>query len=280
MVCFVIFCCTLLLGKYQIYRSPKAVGKVVQMKKKLCARTLAFLLSFCLLFSACPSFVFATGASTEVQTETETETPVETPQIETGGDDVGEIVYSADELEAAIDAQYSVICIGADFQLDRTFYVTNNLKLYAREKRTLTRAAEFASDIFVVGADKDGVLTEEEITFTLGSFSEEADLFTIDGNKDNTTVDVVGSALFLSKQAIVNIYADVSIVNNKKVGNERTFEENYVVSYPVKVGGAVAVICEKAEMNIHGGRQHGQPVCQWRAQRNRGYGLSHDRQAR
>lgn len=50
----------------------------------------------------------------------------------------------------------------------------------------------------------------------------------------------------------------IKICNNKKVDNDRTFTEGYVLSYPARVGGAVAInaggaIYNYRTLNIYGG---------------------------
>ena len=213
--------------------------------RKTLQKICSLILCLCLVLSVFPTFAWADTSTPETEI-TETTSPE--------GENVRILVKNSDELEAAINAKEGIICIAQDFQLDRTFYITESVTIYSYEKHTLTRAKDFASDIFIVGENKDGEIIEG-VSFNLGSADvNEADLLTIDGNRDNLEVEVLGSVIFAGRKSIVNIHPDVSIVNNKKLGNEKTQTGTQTVSYPERVGGAVAIICEKAEMNILGGK--------------------------
>lgn len=205
------------------------------------------------VFTACPIVAFADGTGN-----------VEYVDVENGMGNISDVfeelegsitdVASSDELEAALATDVEIIRIVESFTLDRTFYVTKNVALYSETAVTLTRAADFAGDLFVVGEAADGTLCEEEVTLTLGNPASQAnDLLTIDGNASALTVPVVGSVLFVTAQGIVDSFANVTIQNNKKTGNERT-NGDYGVSYPVRIGGSVAIVAANAEMNIYGGK--------------------------
>ena len=58
-------------------------------------------------------------------------------------------VSSADELEAAL-LMGGAISVTAEFELDRTFYISQATYIYSDEALTLTRSADFGGDIFVV----------------------------------------------------------------------------------------------------------------------------------
>ncbi len=162
-------------------------------------------------------------------------------------------VTTAEELEEALASDNGTIRLMADITLDRTLYVTKNTTIFGVSSYTITRAADFAGDLFVVGQYADGTLCEEGVTLTLGrEEGTQADHLIIDGNKDNLTVDVVGSAIFVCNGATVNLTKEVTLQNHKKVGNERTSHENVTVSYPVRVGGAAAIIASGGTMNIYG----------------------------
>ncbi len=167
---------------------------------------------------------------------------------------VGVDVSTIDELEQELLAGTPAIVVVADITVDRTLYVTNDVILFSDEVLSITRAADFAGDMFVVGQNAEGVPTENRVTLTLGLEGiTQNHLLTIDGNKENTTVSVVGSALFICSTGKVNMYDGVTIKNNKKVGNERTSFENVTVSYPARVGGSAVILAEKAQMDIYGG---------------------------
>ena len=163
-------------------------------------------------------------------------------------------VSSAGELEAALLEGYNHIRIIADFYIDRTIYVTYDTEIYTDEVHTITRAADFAGDMFVVGEYSDGTFVEESINFYLGSKTSKLEnLLIIDGNKDNLTCSVSGTVVFVCKNATANLCHNVTATNHKKSTNERTLTGKYEVSYTSRVGGAVIIIAKSGKMNIYGG---------------------------
>ena len=177
----------------------------------------------------------------------------------TGGDDslpTKADVASADELEAALNAGTASIRVTADFEIDRTFYVTGTTTIYATKAHTLTRAAGFAGDVFVVGESSDGenaIATGKAASLTLGRRgSAVKGLLTIDGNREGTTVPVAGTVLFICYSATVNIYPNASIVNCNKIANSRTNDPAYGLPYTDRIGGAVSIVANGA-LNIYGG---------------------------
>ena len=199
--------------------------------KKTIKRTVAMLITVCMLLSFIPT-AFALPA-------------------------LSYSVSSADELEAALEIGASLIRIDGDFELDRTFYITKDTTVFSKDPHTLTRSADFGGDIFVVGEDKDGnsaLLNGAPVRLTLGNKDDtDADnTLVFDGNKNNMTVDVVGTVLFVGNSSLADIYNGVSFVNSHKDGNERTYDEKYVLSYPERIGGA-AVILASGSVNVYGG---------------------------
>ena len=163
-------------------------------------------------------------------------------------------ITSAEALEKALADGRDLLRIDADFQIDRTFYIYRKTTIYSVNPHTLTRAPGFAGDIFVVGERSDGTLCENAVTLTMGDpESTQKDMLVIDGNKDNLTTTVTGSVLFVVDGACVDLYENVTIQNNKKLGNEKTLTNNYGVSYVNQVGGAMAILAAGASMNIYGG---------------------------
>ncbi len=163
-------------------------------------------------------------------------------------------VKTSRQLELALKEGFESIRILKDFEIDRTYYVTKSTEIYSETPVTLTRKADFAGDIFVVGEDEDAVPTVEEVTLNLGkSASEEENMLVIDGNADNMQVDVEGTAIFLCSKGNANLYKNLTVTNCKKVANKRTNNEAHGVSYPKYVGGAVAILAKDSVMNIYGG---------------------------
>lgn len=181
--------------------------------------------------------------------------------IEEGNEPVGELtnateVSSAEELENALLAKKKIIKIVADFEIDRTFYITYDVTIFSSAHHTLTRASDFGGDIFVVGEYKDGtnsVIESFDDKLTLGNpSSSTSNLLVIDGNKANMTVDVVGTVIFICSGATVNLYENLSIINCHKTGNERTYLEKYKLARANRIGGPVAIIAQGA-LNVYGG---------------------------
>ena len=172
-------------------------------------------------------------------------------------------VRSAAELEAAIEADAPLIRIAADFALDRTFYITSQTTVFSTTTHTLTRAADFAGDLFVVGEKRDGrseVMQGREAVLNLGDpDSTISNLLIIDGNKSGMQVPVTGSALFVCRSARVNVFENVSFLDHKKTGNRRTAGEDYGLPHTNRIGGAVAVIANGV-LSIYGGLFSGNEV--------------------
>ena len=222
-------------------------------------RILALALCLILVVTTLPLSVFAEELGDGELTTEEGELLPEEGEEEEPGQDVDIYadpvdVSTADELEEALAEKTRAIRITADIILDRTFYVTANAAIFTEESHALTRAHDFGGDLFVVGEEANGTICEEAVTLTLGhADSTEKDFLIIDGNRDNMTVDVVGSALFIVGGATADVYENVTMRNHYKVGNEKTLTGNYGVSYVEQVGGAVAIVSAKATMNIYGG---------------------------
>ena len=146
----------------------------------------------------------------------------------------------------------SKIRITNDIELTETIYFYGDTTVYVDNSYTLTRNANFLGDLFVVGCDKNGadpiVATGKASKLTLSA--NNGATLTIDGNKENVTGVVKGTAVMTVNTAEFNMYDGVVIKNHKKLDNEATF--NYRVSYPEEVGGA-AVIITSGSFNMYGG---------------------------
>ena len=157
---------------------------------------------------------------------------------------------TAQELEAALTAGAVSVRLTASFEVDRTFYITKDTVIYTDAAQTLTRAADFTGDIFVVGQSADGTVCAEGVTLKLGKeASDEKDMLVIDGNADNLTADVAGSVIFLAGKGKADLYDNLTVQNAKKVATARTLD----VENPGRVGGAVAIVTEDAQLNVYGG---------------------------
>lgn len=168
-------------------------------------------------------------------------------------------VSSAEELEEALNQSVEAdILITDDFTIDRTFYVSAPTTIRTEEKHTLTRSKYFISDFFVVGENNKGkssIVNGKKVTLNLGDpDSSEENMLVIDGNRDNMlkALKVSGTALFLAFSPTVNIYPNVSIINCEKKTNNITKNEKYTCSYPMRIGGAAAIVID-GTLNIYGG---------------------------
>lgn len=165
-------------------------------------------------------------------------------------------VSSSKQLENALNSGAEKICIVKDFKIDRTFYVTNSTTIYSKESHKLTRDPSFGGDVFVVGENakgKSALLSCSNVTLTLGKpDSKKNNLLIFDGNQSKMTGKVNGTFIFAYNSSVVNVYDNVTFQNSKKVGNKRTLDAKYGVSYPNRIGGAVAIIAS-GSMNVYGG---------------------------
>ncbi len=173
-----------------------------------------------------------------------------------GTDAISVNVSSSKELENALKNGAENICIVKDFELDRTFYITDQTTIYSKEAHTLTRKTSFGGDVFVVGENSKGrsaLLSGDNATLNLGNpDSKENNLLVFDGNHNNMTVNVNGSMIFICNSSIVNVYDNVTFQNSKKIGNKKLVNNDYGVSYSNRVGGAVAIVTS-GSMNVYGG---------------------------
>lgn len=158
------------------------------------------------------------------------------------------------ELVERTDGGVDRILITGDITLDQPIYITYNTTIYADEDHTLLRAPGYNGDLFVVGRDRQNVsasLQQRQAVLTLGGGKG---MLTIDGNRDNLTTTVVGSAVFASDSSVLNLYDGVRIANNKKLGNKRIFFFTDVSGeWTHKKAGGAAIINLRSTVNMYGG---------------------------
>lgn len=97
--------------------------------------------------------------------------------------------------------------------------------------------------MFIVGETESGentVLSGSPSSLTL-SAGEETSL-TIDGNKDNMTVDVNGTAILVLNSATVTMGDGVTVKDCKKTANNKLLNSDYKISYPERIGGAAMIV--------------------------------------
>ncbi len=159
-----------------------------------------------------------------------------------------------DELIERVEAGFSEIAIAGDITVTKPIYISDKVKIYSDGDYTIKRSPSYKGDMFVVGQDKNGVMSallQRKAVLELGGGKG---TLTIDGNRDNLKTTVVGSALFISDSSEVNIYDGVKIVNHKKLGNERalTYVGGSTGSTVSRAGGSALLILN-ATVNIYGG---------------------------
>ena len=146
------------------------------------------------------------------------------------------------------------IKITNDLVISETIFVKGNVTIYSDKNISLTRATSFAGDMFVVGENSDGsnpiIDGERPSTLNIGFDGFENEII-IDGNKNNVTVDVCGSLLYINNSSTVNIYDGVNLINNKKTSNNRIFNYNDSLFYQ-RLGGAGALVVN-GNLNMYGG---------------------------
>ena len=166
-------------------------------------------------------------------------------------------IDGTDTLQELVDrtnAGVRDIIITADITVNKPIFIAYDTNIYADKNVSITRAPSYDGDIFVVGQDKNGVaavLNHRKVHFNLGGGKG---TLTIDGNRNNLTVKVVGSALFVSDSSEVNIYNGLEIINNLKLGNRRVLEcEEFASIKAIERAGGAAILIANGTVNMYGG---------------------------
>ncbi len=161
---------------------------------------------------------------------------------------------TVEELEERAAGGADVIFVTNDIIIDRTIYFTGKTNLISNKAVKLIRDVSFAGDMFVIGEASDGysnVLKNGTAELIIGKPDGSVSI-TVDGNRDNMKVQVVGSALFIVNSARVAIYDGVSISNNMKAGNERNLLWEHYVGSSCTMGGA-AIFITHGVFDMYGG---------------------------
>lgn len=200
------------------------------MKREVCKRVCSCVLTLALVLTLLPVQTFASLNNSEEATSE---------------------VTTADMLERALNAGLEEIVITGDFALDRTFYVTANTRMLAQEAHTLSRAADFDGDLFVIGESATGEKTQTPVTLELGE-TDGAEL-TLDGNKGNLedALDVGGSALYVTNGSSVTVQNSVTFANHRKDSNVRAIADG--LGSAENTGGAV-ILAASGSVTVNGAR--------------------------
>ncbi len=152
------------------------------------------------------------------------------------------------------NAGVETIVITSDIVLNKPVFISYNTTIYSDGNHTITRAPDYTGDMFVVGITKDGksaTSLHREAQLTLGGGNG---MLTIDGNRDNVTAEVKGSAIFVCESSTLNLYDGVSIINNIKSGNERAFKfSDYISDSTAERAGGAGILNINATVNMYGG---------------------------
>ncbi len=227
------------------------------MKVSCVKRLVSMLLVVMMLFATIQIDVFAQDIVSVDETQTSDGSDITSTEPLPDTEQTGVVsVDSASSLQEAIALGAEEICIVADFEIDRTYYITHNLIISCVEAHTLTRQADFTGDIFVVGESADGTPCENKVVLTVGTAgAQQNDMLTINGNAEAMTADVKGTVFFSCLNGQVDLHPDVTVTNCLKKGNERALESRHTLSNsPGNVGGAVGIIANNSQMNIYGGK--------------------------
>lgn len=157
------------------------------------------------------------------------------------------------QLKKNLAAGIDHIKIGADITVTEPLFVSREVTVYSDSDYTLKRAPGYGGDLFVVGTQEDGtpaVLDHKKAELTLGGGKG---TLTIDGNRDNVTVTVKGSAIHVSDSAVLNLYDGVRVANNKKTGNQRLFLQDFTGKETLERAGGAAILNFTATVNMYGG---------------------------
>ena len=165
-----------------------------------------------------------------------------------GTDTLNELI---ERTEAGVDK----IKITSDIVVNTPLFVNHDTTIYSDADHSIIRDPLYDGDIFVVGKNKDGesgIWEGLEPKLTLGGGEG---TLTIDGNKDNVEVTVVGSSVFVSESSTLNLYDGICIANNKKLGNKRGYEldDQGEPTYSTKRIGGAAIVVLDSTVNMYGG---------------------------
>ena len=112
------------------------------MKNNYVIKAMALFLSMIMLLTMVPMSVFAQNEP-DVTVQSETGEPGQDTESPDNVNPDASDVTSSQELEAALASGAEKIRITADFEIDRTFFITKNVNIYSEEAHILTRKADF-----------------------------------------------------------------------------------------------------------------------------------------
>ncbi len=157
------------------------------------------------------------------------------------------------ELKTRLEAGAEEIRIAGNITLTDSIFVVGSSTVYSNGAYTLTRSPSFLGDIFVVGETPDGKsVTEQTGNAAALTLKAEADkTLTVDGNKQNITAPVKGTAILVLNGSEVKLEGNITLQNCKKTANEKLLNGYITMNTPEKIGGA-AVIVLNGSLDING----------------------------
>ncbi len=149
-----------------------------------------------------------------------------------------------EELKARLEAGAPEVCITQDIELTDSIFVVGRSTVYVHGNVTLTRSPAFLGDLFIVGETPGGKNIVEETggTNSLTLKAEGTASLTIDGNKQNITDTVNGTAILIVNSSSVTLDGNITVQNCRKTGNEKILQGYITNSDPHKIGGAVSIV--------------------------------------
>lgn len=172
------------------------------------------------------------------------------------------IVSTFDELKRAVKSEEPIIVINSDIEISETLYIQDVIYLDSSGSNSIIRDKDFKGDLMVVGCDENLVpsfIYDKHPYLHIGETTINENKLIIDGNKDNLTISVTGSAISTIDSSKLYISNNVEFINHKKIGNELSYLEKFDLSHPDEVGGA-AIMNISSEVNILGGKFYNNEV--------------------
>ena len=159
-----------------------------------------------------------------------------------------------EKLAARANAGAEQILITKDIVVTGPIFVPSETHIYSDGDFSIIRAPEYEGDIFVVGSDKYGNKSVANGLTPVLTLGKGKGTLTVDGNRDNVTVTVNGTLVFVADSAHFNLYDGARLINNNKTANSRVYGYSYLYSETAmrSMGGA-AIMNLSSVVNMYGG---------------------------
>lgn len=131
-----------------------------------------------------------------------------------------------------------------NIQISETVFISGEKRIFCSGDISVSRADGFSGDLFVIGS-KENVLAGN--TSELVFYTENDAKLVIDGNN----IESSGSCFFICDSGRLELKENVTIKNFVKKGNERTLDNQFILSDANQIGGAAAIIVN-GSLNLDG----------------------------